>query len=341
MVSKSKLDGYYNTKLRDEIEVLSELNHVHVIRLYEVIEEPKMYYMIFEKMAGGELFNRIVKKRFFTELEVRDTGRMLLGALDHCHEHMIAHRDLKPENILFDVSLFVWLCGDRRVLCPIWRDVCPREQENKTSRHTYSDTSQRLSLALYTSLSRTLSLCWIVFETSPSHTQTDNDDANLKLADFGLAKKLKSPDSLRTQCGTPAYVAPEILNGQAYGTQVDMWSFGVVIYILLGGYPPFHEECRQDLYTLIRRGDYEFHSDYWSEISSDAKNLIARCLTVDPQQRYTPRTALKMDKWMTQDERSFLDRNIQKKTREPSLERTASLGHYASSTSLMDVDSAV
>jgi serine/threonine protein kinase len=332
MVSKSKLDGYYNVKLRDEIEVLSELNHVHVIRLYEVIEEPKMYYMIFEKMAGGELFNRIVKKRFFTELEVRNTGRMLLDALDHCHEHMIAHRDLKPENILFDVSCF-WVCFVLRWWwCCSLLAVPGTRQQNESPTLFLTPTHASLMRSLSRTLSRVVLDCRI---------QTDKDDANLKLADFGLAKKLKSPDSLRTQCGTPAYVAPEILNGETYGTQVDMWSFGVVIYILLGGYPPFHEECRQDLYALIKRGDYEFHSDYWSGISSDAKNLIARCLTVDPQQRYTPRTAIKLDKWMTQDERSFLDRNIQKKTREPSLERTASLGHYASSTSLMDVDSAV
>lgn len=104
MVNRNKLDKYYDTKLRDEITVLSELRHPNIIRLYEVIEEPKMYYLIFEKMSGGELFHRIVKKKFCTEKDVRDVGRMMLQALAHCHDHQIAHRDLKPENVLFEVS---------------------------------------------------------------------------------------------------------------------------------------------------------------------------------------------------------------------------------------------
>ena len=105
MVSRSKLDTYYDTKLRDEIAVLSELRHPNIIRLYEVIEEPKMYYLVFEKMSGGELFHRIVKKTFVTEKDVRGVGRMMLQALAHCHDHQIAHRDLKPENVLFEVCM--------------------------------------------------------------------------------------------------------------------------------------------------------------------------------------------------------------------------------------------
>ena len=177
----------------------------------------------------------------------------------------------------------------------------------------------------------------LCFDHRGGGIKSESVTAEIKLADFGLAKKLRSPNSLTTQCGTPAYVAPEILEGQTYGTQVDIWSLGVIIYILLGGYPPFHEEERNDLYTQIRRGDYEFHKDYWELISDDAKNMIGRCLTVDPQHRYTARAALKIDRWMTMNDDALSKLPIRKSTcHEPSLERKESLGHYASSTSLYD-----
>ena len=86
-----------------------------------------------------------------------------------------------------------------------------------------------------------------------------DSDSNIKLADFGFAKKCPQPNSLTTQCGTPGYVAPEILEGTAYDTQADMWSLGVIVYILLGGYPPFVENNQRDLFRKIRRGQYEFH----------------------------------------------------------------------------------
>merc|ERR1711920_773668 len=108
------------------------------------------------------------------------------------------------------------------------------------------------------------------------------DDRQLKIADFGFAKKAPEPMCLKTQCGTPGYVAPEILFGVPYGTQADMWSLGVITYILLGGYPPFIEENQRDLFRKIKKGQYEFHDEYWSDVSVEAKDLISKLLTVDP-----------------------------------------------------------
>ena len=83
------------------------------------------------------------------------------------------------------------------------------------------------------------------------------NDFDIKLADFGFAKKVEGK-SLDTQCGTPGYVAPEILKGKKYGTAVDMWSCGVIVYILLGGYPPFHDDNHAILYRKIKAADYAF-----------------------------------------------------------------------------------
>lgn len=97
------------------------------------------------------------------------------------------------------------------------------------------------------------------------------DDAEIKLADFGFAERVTSMNSLTTQCGTPGYVAPEILKNDKYGKPVDMWSIGVITYILLGGYPPFHDENQRNLFSKIKRGKYEFHAEYWSAVSDEAK----------------------------------------------------------------------
>ncbi|XP_074842167.1 serine/threonine-protein kinase DCLK3 [Carettochelys insculpta] len=114
----------------------------------------------------------------------------------------------------------------------------------------------------------------------------------LKLADFGLAKKVTKP--IFTVCGTPTYVAPEILVEKGYGLEVDMWATGVILYILLCGFPPFRSQERdqEELFQIIQLGHYEFLSPYWDSISSAAKDLITRLLVVDPQKRYKAQQVL-------------------------------------------------
>jgi calcium/calmodulin-dependent protein kinase (CaM kinase) II/calcium/calmodulin-dependent protein kinase I len=110
-----------------------------------------------------------------------------------------------------------------------------------------------------------------------------------------------TPNSLTTQCGTPGYVAPEILEGTAYDTKADMWSIGVIIYILLGGYPPFIENNQRELFRKIRKGNYEFHKEYWGGVSPEAKDLISSLLTVNPAKRISAEAALKHE-WICSDD---------------------------------------
>ena len=107
-----------------------------------------------------------------------------------------------------------------------------------------------------------------------------------------MAKRCLKPNSLTTQCGTPSYVAPEIVEGLPYDERVDMWSLGVLVYILLGGYQPFDEENQDDLFRVIRKGKYEFHDEYWGQVSSEAKDLIKSMLTVEPKRRASAKQAL-------------------------------------------------
>lgn len=125
----------------------------------------------------------------------------------------------------------------------------------------------------------------------------NSDNSPIKITDFGLAK-LKAADSkdgpqkMNTACGTPGYVAPEVLMNTSYGPEVDLWSLGVILYILLCGFPPFYHESTNALYKQIKKGQYDFPSPYWDNISDSAKNLIAGLLTVDSKKRLTPQGIL-------------------------------------------------
>lgn len=114
----------------------------------------------------------------------------------------------------------------------------------------------------------------------------------LKLADFGLAMVVKAP--IFTVCGTPTYVAPEILEETGYGLKVDMWAAGVITYIMLCGFPPFRsaKKDQDELFDLIMDGDYEFLSPYWDNVSSEAKNLISKLLVVNHNERYSAEEVL-------------------------------------------------
>lgn len=104
IVTKSKLTAEDEAALKDEISVLKELNHPNIIRLYDVFEETDYYFLVTEKMMGGELFDRIVQKTYYNEKEARDTALVLFKAIHFCHQRKVAHRDLKPENLLLAVS---------------------------------------------------------------------------------------------------------------------------------------------------------------------------------------------------------------------------------------------
>lgn len=123
--------------------------------------------------------------------------------------------------------------------------------------------------------------------------ERDEQGALLKITDFGLAKFRARDMALSTACGTPGYVAPEVLEGKQYGKEVDLWSLGVILYILLCGFPPFYDESTAGLYRQIKNGQYDFPDPYWTEISDDAKEVVRGLLTVDPAKRYTPATLLK------------------------------------------------
>ena len=220
-IDKSSLaldDEDYEDALKVEVDILQMVNHVNIVRLKEVFDDDKMFYMVMEEMSGGALFDRIIEKEKYTEGEARDVVYTLTVALKYCHGMGIVHRDLKPENLLYE-------------------------------------------------------------SRAP--------DALLKIADFGLAKLLKEKCTTQTSCGTPEYVAPEILEEKVYDKAVDIWSLGVITYILLCGFPPFYDENISALYASIKSGSFNYPSPYWDCVSEQARELVSKMLVVDPTKRFT------------------------------------------------------
>jgi len=118
-----------------------------------------------------------------------------------------------------------------------------------------------------------------------------DEDSKIMISDFGLSKTEES-GIMATACGTPGYVAPEVLQQKPYGKAVDVWSIGVIAYILLCGYPPFYDENDANLFAQIIKGEYEFDSPYWDEISDSAKDFISHLMCCNPEMRYTCERAL-------------------------------------------------
>lgn len=117
------------------------------------------------------------------------------------------------------------------------------------------------------------------------------EDSKIMISDFGLSK-MEDSGFMATACGTPGYVAPEVLAQKPYGKAVDVWSIGVISYILLCGYPPFYDENDANLFAQILKGEFEFDSPYWDEISESAKDFIRNLMCVNVEKRFTCKQAL-------------------------------------------------
>jgi calcium/calmodulin-dependent protein kinase I len=145
--------------------------------------------------------------------------------------------------------------------------------------------------------------------------QEENNDATIKLADFGFAKKVKRANGLKTMLGTPSFMAPEIydLRKEGYDQRCDLWSVGVVVFCLLGGYLPFEGSNVKEISILVMRGEFVFHDEYWRDVSPSAKKLISALMQVDPSHRLSAQQAL-CSRWMTMEdaELSVIDLSLTK-----------------------------
>ncbi len=132
----------------------------------------------------------------------------------------------------------------------------------------------------------------------------------IKLIDFGLAAEEPTEDALKSIAGTPYYMAPEVLKGD-YDKKCDVWSLGVVLYVMLCGYLPFTGDNTRELISKIKEGAFNFPITEWRHISMDAKDLIKNCLVVDVSKRYTVEKCLHHP-WfgILEDEKPFISNHV-------------------------------
>ncbi|CAF4023301.1 unnamed protein product [Rotaria magnacalcarata] len=240
IINTKKLSTRDHQKLDREARICRQLKHPNIVRLHESISEEGFHYLVFDLVTGGELFEDIVAREFYSEADASHCIQQVLEAVRHCHEGNIVHRDLKPENLLL---------------------------ASKTKGAAVKETSA------------------------------------LELADFGLAIEVNGE---QTQwygfAGTPGYLSPEVLKKEPYGKPVDIWACGVILYILLVGYPPFWDEDQHRLYNQIKAGAYDYPSPEWDTVTSEAKRLIDSMLNINPSRRISAADALKHP-WICQRER--------------------------------------
>ncbi|XP_061420931.1 calcium/calmodulin-dependent protein kinase type II delta chain isoform X25 [Lethenteron reissneri] len=225
IINTKKLSARDHQKLEREARICRLLKHSNIVRLHESIAEEGFHYLVFDLVTGGELFEDIVAREYYSEADASHCIQQILESVHHCHQHGIVHRDLKPENLLLASKM---------------------------------------------------------------------KGAAVKLADFGLAIEVQGDQQAWFGfAGTPGYLSPEVLRKDPYGKPVDMWACGVILYILLVGYPPFWDEDQHKLYQQIKAGAYDFPSPEWDTVTAEAKNLINQMLTINPAKRITAAEALK------------------------------------------------
>ncbi|XP_065815606.1 calcium/calmodulin-dependent protein kinase type II delta chain isoform X12 [Labrus bergylta] len=225
IINTKKLSARDHQKLEREARICRLLKHPNIVRLHDSISEEGFHYLVFDLVTGGELFEDIVAREYYSEADASHCINQILESVSHIHQHDIVHRDLKPENLLLASKM---------------------------------------------------------------------KGAAVKLADFGLAIEVQGDQQAWFGfAGTPGYLSPEVLRKDPYGKPVDIWACGVILYILLVGYPPFWDEDQHKLYQQIKAGAYDFPSPEWDTVTPEAKNLINQMLTINPAKRITADQAIK------------------------------------------------
>uniref|UniRef100_A0A8C1YIS1 calcium/calmodulin-dependent protein kinase n=1 Tax=Cyprinus carpio TaxID=7962 RepID=A0A8C1YIS1_CYPCA len=218
IINTKKLSTRDHQKLDREARICRLLKHSNIVRLHDSISEEGHHYLIFDLVTGGELFEDIVAREYYSEAD----ASIRCESVNIFHTHVMG---VSPENLLL---------------------------------------------------------------------ASKSKGAAVKLADFGLAIEVEGDQQAWFGfAGTPGYLSPEVLRKDPYGKAVDLWACGVILYILLVGYPPFWDEDQHRLYQQIKAGAYDFPSPEWDTVTPEAKDLINKMLTINPSKRITAAEALK------------------------------------------------
>lgn len=221
-VKSFQLQSVSSDLLEAEMAIFLEMDHPHVARLVDIYESDTHLHMVMECTEGGEVLERLTKKKRYDEQDAAHAVRQMLLAVNYIHSRGVVHKDLKLQNFLYQ--------------------------------------------------------------------RKDSMD-HLKLIDFGFSQIWDSGTVMNRCCGTLAYTAPEVLRGR-YTSQCDLWSLGIIVFVLLAGYMPFRGDNLQKR-QAITAGLYDWREDRWKDVSVDGQDFVKQLLQVNPEKRMTAHQALR------------------------------------------------
>ncbi|EPY51450.1 CAMK/CAMK1 protein kinase Cmk2 [Schizosaccharomyces cryophilus OY26] len=246
VIRKYEMNSKQKSGVHKEVNIMRRIHHKNIVSLLDFIEVKDFFYLILELAEGGEIFHKIVHFTYFSEELARHVIIQIAEAIQHLHD----------------------VCGI------VHRDIKP---ENVLFKPTNYHPSEN-------------------YQAPPLDPNKRDEGAfiprvggggigKIMIGDFGFSKVVWNTKT-STPCGTVGYAAPEIVNDELYSKNVDMWALGCVLHTMLCGFPPFFDDNVRVLASKVVRGEFEFLSPWWDNISESAKDLVAHLLTVDPRERY-------------------------------------------------------
>ncbi len=258
-----------------EVEILSQLDHPDIVGMHEVYKVPDKLFIVLEYLKGGELLKAICQRQRYTEDDARALVLQIVEGVRHIHSRGVIHRDIKPENLIL---------ANKSLGSPIkivdfgFACLCDQERENSMSKVSSVPPSEDCT-------------------PTQSPLRARKKSLTKSLSDFatGFTTRRGSFKSNHPiLCGTPGYIAPEVIKERDYTTKCDTWSIGVVLYIILSGTMPFSVKSDK----LVLTGTYSFPEERWITVTESAKDLIRKLLTLDVKERLSAEEILG-HKWMS------------------------------------------
>ena len=270
IINKSNVvEGVNDSEVLNEINVLKNLDHPNIMKIYEFYEDKDNYYIISEFFDQGDLFTKLLKLGYMNEVIVKFLMSQILNAVSYLHSKKVLHGDIKMENIL----LYTTASGNDQKRFTVLSSDIKKSKFKKNIDNYYKNHIENPMIKNF-------------FD--------DISNYEVKLIDFGCSKLFskKTHKNLSGVIGTSMYCSPEVIDNK-YDEKSDEWSCGVLMYILLSGTVPFKGETEEEIFSNVKKGKINFNKPEFKFVSNSAKDLISKLLEYYPEYRISANQALK------------------------------------------------
>ena len=270
IINKSNVvEGVNDSEILNEINILKNLDHPNIMKIYEFYEDKDNYYIITEFFDQGDLFTKLLKIGYMNEVIVKFLMSQILNAVAYLHSKKVLHGDIKMENIL----LYTTASGNDQKRFTVLSSDIKKTKFKKNIDNYYKNHIENPMIKNF-------------FD--------DISNYEAKLIDFGCSKLFskKTHKNLSGVIGTSMYCSPEVIDNK-YDEKSDEWACGVLMYILLSGTVPFKGETEEEIFSNIKKRNINFNKPEFKFVSNSAKNLISKLLEYYPEYRISASDALK------------------------------------------------